>query len=108
MPRSPEHSSARSTNCSPNPTLVSAIRAAYGALLNELAAIGVPRYRYEGPAEHVRRTLSTYPAPAESINELLHLFEIARFSEQPVTDADAVRARRVLTSTIDALADTVS
>ena len=85
-----------------------AICAAYGTLLNELAAIGVPRYRYEGPAEHVRRTLSTYPAPADSINELLHLFEIARFSEQPVTDGDALRARRVLTSTIDALAGTVS
>jgi hypothetical protein len=85
-----------------------AICAAYGTLLNELAAIGVPRYRYEGPAEHVRRTLSTYPAPADSINELLHLFEIARFSEQPITDGDALRARRVLTSTIDALAGTVS
>ena len=85
-----------------------AIRAAYGALLNELAAIGVPRYRYEGPAEHVSRILSTYPAPADSINELLHLFEVARFSEQPVTDADALRARRVLSSAIDALAGTVS
>jgi hypothetical protein len=80
-----------------------AIRAAYGSLLNELAAIGVARHRYEGPAEHVRRCLSAHPLPAASINELVELFEIARFSRLPVSAADAERARHVLTEAIDAL-----
>lgn len=80
-----------------------AIRAAYGSLLNELAALGFARHRYEGPAEHAARCLSAHPLPATSINELLRLFEIARFSELPVVDADADRARRLLTSAIGSL-----
>jgi hypothetical protein len=42
--------------------------------------------------------------PTESINELLRLFEIARFSEQAVTRAEADRARERLIDCIDALA----
>ncbi len=85
-----------------------AIRAAYGSLLNGLAGIGVARHRYEGPAEHIRRCLDFTPLPAAFLSELLHLFEIARFSELPVTDADAERARHVLTASIDALAGAVT
>lgn len=102
-----------------------AIRAAYATLLEELATIGLRRHVYEGPAEHIRRCLEPGPPtgrlrpvvtpepggpageprlPAESINELLHLFEIARFSERPVTEAHAERARQLLASAADALA----
>jgi hypothetical protein len=80
-----------------------AIQAAYGSLLNELSSIGLPRHRYEGPAEHLHRCLSARPLQAASITELVGLFQIARFSEHPVTDRDADRARHLLTVSIDAL-----
>lgn len=80
-----------------------AIRAAYGSLLNELSAIGLPRHRYEGPAEHIGRCLTAAPLPTDAITELLHLFEIARFSEHPITSLHADRARFALTASIDSL-----
>jgi hypothetical protein len=79
-----------------------AICAAYAALLAELAAIGVPRHPYEGPGEHIARCLSIHPMPPGSINELLHLFEIARFSELPITIADAAHARELLMAAVRA------
>lgn len=80
-----------------------AIRAAYGSLLSELSEVGLTRHRYEGPAEYIGRCLSTLTLPREAVSELLHLFEIARFSDHPISAAHAERARRALTVSIDSL-----
>lgn len=78
-----------------------AIRAAYGTLLDGLADIGLERRPYEAPAEYIGRCLATRSLPDRPIDELLHLFELARFSTRPITTAHAASADRALLAAID-------
>lgn len=78
-----------------------AIRAAYGTLLDGLADIGLERRSYEAPAEYVRRCFSSRALPDRPISELLHLFELARFSTRPISAAHATQAERALVEAID-------
>ncbi|MDJ0769162.1 MAG: DUF4129 domain-containing protein [Ilumatobacter sp.] len=78
-----------------------AIRAAYGTLLDGLAEIGLPRRRHEAPVGYIRRCLTSRSLPDTPIAELLDLFQLARFSDHPITADHAARAERALEHAID-------
>jgi len=71
-----------------------AIRAAYGTLLAELDRAGLPKHPYEAPGEFAARCLRTGALDAADVDELLLLFQVARFSDHRVerSHADAARA----------------
>ena len=77
-----------------------AIIEAYGTLLAELAAIGLPRRPEEAPAEHITRCLQRADLDEASVNELIELFSLARFSTHPVTELHRVAAVRCLRSSV--------
>ncbi|MEJ7800140.1 MAG: DUF4129 domain-containing protein [Ilumatobacter sp.] len=73
-----------------------AICEAYGTLLAELAALGLPRRPEEGPGEHIRRCLRRADIDEASVTELIDLFGLARFSTHPVTEQHRDTAVRCL------------
>lgn len=73
-----------------------AICEAYGTLLAELAAIGLPRRPEEGPGEHIGRCLRRAALDEASVTELIDLFGLARFSTHPVTEHHRDAAVRCL------------
>lgn len=64
-----------------------AIIGAYARLLEGLAASGAPRRDYEGPMEHLRRSLQSLPVRPGPVARLVDLFQVARFSTQPLAAA---------------------
>jgi hypothetical protein len=57
------------------------ILAAYATMLAAFAEIGLARHRSEPPAAYVGRCLRAGSLPTEAVTSLLHLFELARFSQ---------------------------
>lgn len=53
-----------------------------------LARSSVPRAPWQTPIEFMRAALERLPLPAEAVSRLTRLFELARFSNQPLTPAD--------------------
>jgi Domain of unknown function (DUF4129) len=68
------------------------IVAAYAALLNGLAAAGMPRRPSEAPEEYVARVLLAWHVAPEPLQDLTALFAEARFSEHPMGPAHRARA----------------
>ncbi|HEX6658565.1 MAG TPA: DUF4129 domain-containing protein, partial [Ilumatobacter sp.] len=77
-----------------------AIRVAYGTLLDGLADVGLARRPEEGPDEHMERCLRAADLPAGPIRELLRLFALARFSTHPITEEHRTRAVLALDAAI--------
>ena len=77
-----------------------AIIEAYGTLLAELAAIGLPRRPEEAPAEHIARCLQRADLDEASVTQLIELFTLARFSTHPVTEQHRLAAIRCLRSSV--------
>ncbi|MEO5723395.1 MAG: DUF4129 domain-containing protein [Ilumatobacteraceae bacterium] len=86
-----------------------AIIAAYAHLLDRLAEAGCPRFRFEAPEEHLRRSLTSLGLMAptagtgdhgspgsEAMEVIIDRFLIARFSHNPVTEADRDQVREAL------------
>ncbi len=73
-----------------------AICEAYGVLLDELAAIGLPRRPEEAPNEHITRCLRRGDLDEANVTRLVDLFALARFSGHPVTEEHRVAAVRCL------------
>jgi hypothetical protein len=77
-----------------------AVIAAYVAMERAMARRGWPRRPHEAPTEYLARVLGVAPSRAEDLDELVRLYELARFSLHTVTasmrDAavDAVRRLR--------------
>lgn len=61
-----------------------AVIGAYAQLLEGLADAGVARHTYEAPLEHLRRVLAQLQVRPEPTTRLVDLFELARFSAQPI------------------------
>ena len=73
-----------------------AIVAAYAALLDGLAAAGMPRRRSEAPEEYLARVLLAWHVTPEPLQDLTALFAEARFSEHPMGPAHRARALAAL------------
>ena len=73
-----------------------AIIGAYASMLRSLEHAGLPRLAHEAPREHLGRAFAEHDLPHEPFNELVGLFEIARFSSRDVTEADRDRALAAL------------
>lgn len=77
-----------------------AVIAAYVAMERAMARQGKPRRAHEAPTEYLARVLGVAPSRAADLDQLVGLYELARFSEHAVTasmrDAaiDAVRGLR--------------
>ncbi len=68
------------------------IVAAYAALLDGLAAAGMPRRPSEAPEEFLARVLLAWHVAREPLQDLTALFAEARFSEHPMGPEHRVRA----------------
>lgn len=66
----------------------SSVLAAYAALESSLGAQGRGRKATETPTEHLRRVLAQLPDIANPAVKLGQLYEVARFSDSPITLAD--------------------
>lgn len=66
----------------------SAVIGAYADLEDGLTRIGHPRRSNETPTEHVRRVLANLPINADPVTGLAALYELARFSDHPITADD--------------------
>ena len=77
-----------------------AVIAAYVAMERAMARKGWARRPHEAPTEHLARVLGVAPARAQDLDELVDMYQFARFSEHPVTPAirdtavDSVRRLR--------------
>lgn len=70
----------------------SGVLAAYDGLERALAARGQPREPTETPTEHMARVLVDVPTIAEPAVELGRLYELARFSDHPISEDDRQQA----------------
>jgi len=77
-----------------------AVIAAYVAMERAMARKGWARRPHEAPTEYLARVLGVAPARAHDLDELVDMYQFARFSEHPVTPAmrdtavDSVRRLR--------------
>jgi len=85
-----------------------AVMAAYASLERALAELGHDRHPADTPTEHLARALAAVPAVAAPSVRLGHLYELARFSAQPITEADRVRAAESLAQARRTLAASTS
>lgn len=69
-----------------------AVLAAYASLERALAERGQHREPAETPTEHMARVLATIPVLTAPAVRLGQLYELARFSDQPISGADRERA----------------
>lgn len=74
----------------------SGVMAAYAALERALAERRSDRRRTETPSEHMARALAAFPVIKRPAVLLAHLYELARFSDYPITAADRDRAGAAL------------
>jgi hypothetical protein len=86
-----------------DPDPKTAIRGAYARLLMGLETHGGGRLDHEGPMEHLTRVLNTLRVPPAPLRELIHLFELARFSPRVLTVAHRDRAIEALGLLAEAL-----
>jgi hypothetical protein len=80
------------------------IRAAYATMLDRFAEIGLGRRSSETPGTYVARCLQSRSLPAHAVTDLLHLFELARFSRVPLDEEHVVAATRALDDIVGHLA----
>ncbi len=73
-----------------------AVLLAYASLEQSLAKAGTSRQSWETVAEYLDHTLSTAPHVAAPIRRLGELYELARFSDVEITEADRQIALRSL------------
>ncbi len=69
-----------------------AVLAAYSRLEGALADHGRPRRSSETAAEHLDRVLNGLPIDRDPLLDLAHRYELARFSDHPITESDRERA----------------
>lgn len=86
----------------------SSVLAAYAGLEHALAERGRGRSPTETPTEHMRRVLGTAPVLAEPALLLGALYELARFSDHPISRNDHQRAAAALDRARHTLAATSS
>ena len=72
------------------------VMAAYAALEGALAEQRRDRRPTETPSEHMTRALAAFPVIKRPAVLLAHLYELARFSDYPITAADRDRAAAAL------------
>jgi len=65
-----------------------AIVRCYRRFESVLARSRFPRAPWQTPLEFMREALGRLPLPADAVRRLTELFEVARFSEEPLTSAD--------------------
>jgi hypothetical protein len=65
-----------------------AIIRCYGRFERVLARSRVPRRPWQTPTEYMRGALLRLPLPAEPVRQLTGLFEVARFSDQPLGERE--------------------
>lgn len=94
----------RSLGALDDPDPRAAVQAAYRHLLAALDDVDLGRRPSEAPHEHLRRALAAVAVPAEPLEELVALYDEARFSEHQLTDEHRRRARRAFTAARDDLA----
>jgi hypothetical protein len=70
------------------------IRLIYLLMAEWLVARGYPRKKFQTPAEYARQLTEAFPAAAEEIRQLTHLFILSRYSQSPLTLAQAKTARK--------------
>lgn len=80
-----------------------AVLAAYSRLEGALADHGRPRRSSETAAEHLDRVLSGLPIDRGPLLDLAHRYELARFSDHPITESDRDRAAADLARARDEL-----
>ena len=73
-----------------------AVIAAYAGLERALARLGYPRNAAETPTEHVTRVLAHIPGLADPAVRLGGLYEVARFSDHAISEADRRHALQAL------------
>lgn len=73
-----------------------AVLRAYASLEGALAERGLPRHANETAAEHLGRTLGSFPVDRDELVELGRLYERARFSSHSTPAAARDRARTIL------------
>lgn len=73
-----------------------AVLNAYAKLEQVMATRGPERRRAETTSEHVRRAMQTFGTESEAVVQLAELYELARFSELPITDQQRAGARAAL------------
>ena len=77
-----------------------AVIEAYVRMERVLAERELGRRASEAPREYLRRVLSRWGAPEDSLTTLTELFEQARFSRRPVTEIEVRKAERELRALI--------
>jgi hypothetical protein len=82
-----------------------AIIAAWRRLEHALAGVRAPRAPWQTPTEFMRTTLARLPVPRPPVSRLTALFEIARFSQQPLSAQARDTACDCLDEITAALAD---
>ena len=80
------------------------VLAAYAEVERALAGEKLARHRTETPSEHIARALSAVTIDPAPLVELGHLYELARFSDHPITVDDQQRAAADLERTVQELA----
>ncbi len=85
-----------------------AVMAAYAGLERALAERGHDRHPADTPTEHLAGVLAALPAVAAPSVRLGQLYELARFSDQPITEDDRIRAAESLARARSTLAATTS
>jgi hypothetical protein len=78
----------------------SVIIKAYHDIEAALGRSGMPRRPSEAPREYLERVLATVGVQADSITRLTTLFELARFSEHDLGDAETSEAEAALRSAL--------
>jgi len=73
-----------------------AVLAAYDSLERALAERGRRRHPAETPTEHLAGVLAAFPLLTGPAVRLGQLYEVARFSDHPITDDDRVHAAEAL------------
>lgn len=73
-----------------------AVLKAYAIFEDSLADNGTPRKRAETPREHLERSMARLNVNTKPLLDLADLYELARFSEQPMTARDRDQAAALL------------
>ena len=85
-----------------------AVLAAYASLERALAGRGEHRHPADTPAEHMAGVMAAAPALTGPAVRLGRLYEIARFSDQPISNDDRDRAAEALTEALGTIATPAS
>jgi hypothetical protein len=76
------------------------ITAAYGRMLEVLAAAGAERQPHEAPYEHLSRALAPLGVSPGSMERLAQLYVLAQFSQRPIGEAHRAAAVAALQSSL--------